>query len=719
MGIIQSFKGLFAPRRKSYDIGMLWNLLEGVGTDRLSAFPQRVEEGYRKNGVIFRALMYIADSAASVPWSLYKQVGNERKEQPQNHPILQMLRRPNPRQGGARFMQTFVIHLFLAGKAFIKRGDSTAIREDGKATARMLWLLRPDCVQLKNKAKWEEGWVYKPVGGQPESYAYDDIRPFYMLNPLDEWEGMSPVEVAALTILQANYSREWNRNLLSRGATPGGIISSEYELSKELRDEISEKFEKAFGGFKNAGKPIFLGGNAEWEKTGLGPAEMEWVEGQRMADRMNAVTMGVPPQMMGDRDAATYANVAEARRSFYEEHVIPLLGWVRDELNAWIVVPQYGDDLALDMNLDAVTALQEQQEKKWARVSTADSLTLNEKREALGYDEVKGGDVIVLAGGKAIVLEDGTVFVSSAMKTVEDVIEGEPEPEIPLDPEAMPPPAAESEEDEEEERAVIVPLTKAVNLTPHEKTLAWQDAERRRTYFIGRAKLIVERLLKAEASEVAKAIRFAGYVDGAEQAAVGAIQRSDDAWKEAYRRIYLMTAIEFAKVMHSRMKEAGPDEMKGLLDIWQRSVAAYAVAQVAKKVGRLIDKTITAVKDALRIGVSEGATVDVLARTVENLYREEIIPKRADLVAKTEVVNASNLGAIEAARSIGVVRKEWISSRDERVRSTHVAADGQAVPINEPFLVGGFELPWPGDSSLGAPAQEIQGCRCFVSFLST
>ncbi|MBR3645984.1 MAG: hypothetical protein IKN54_06160 [Lachnospiraceae bacterium] len=54
----------------------------------------------------------------------------------------------------------------------------------------------------------------------------------------------------------------------------------------------------------------------------------------------------------------------------------------------------------------------------------------------------------------------------------------------------------------------------------------------------------------------------------------------------------------------------------------------------------------------------------------------------------------------------------WVSMRDEFVRPAHAAADGQTVPINEPFIVGGYPLYYPGDVSANPPAELVICCRC-------
>lgn len=85
--------------------------------------------------------------------------------------------------------------------------------------------------------------------------------------------------------------------------------------------------------------------------------------------------------------------------------------------------------------------------------------------------------------------------------------------------------------------------------------------------------------------------------------------------------------------------------------------------------------------------------------------------------ARTEANAIGNLAVLHAAHSAGKTRKRWKTFGDSRVRSTHREAAGQTVPINEPFIVGGSQLMFPCDTSLGASAAEVVNCRCTVQYL--
>lgn len=60
--------------------------------------------------------------------------------------------------------------------------------------------------------------------------------------------------------------------------------------------------------------------------------------------------------------------------------------------------------------------------------------------------------------------------------------------------------------------------------------------------------------------------------------------------------------------------------------------------------------------------------------------------------------------------------KTWESVGDDHVREAHLEADGQEVPISEPFIVDGESLMFPGDTNLGASAGNVINCRCGVSY---
>ena len=97
---------------------------------------------------------------------------------------------------------------------------------------------------------------------------------------------------------------------------------------------------------------------------------------------------------------------------------------------------------------------------------------------------------------------------------------------------------------------------------------------------------------------------------------------------------------------------------------------------------------------------------DALITTNENRMR---------LFARTGMTGAQNAGRkaqMEDAEDMGIkVKKKWVATLDSRTRDTHADLDGQTVDINEPFVVDGMEIMYPGDPSCAYP-ELVYNCRC-------
>lgn len=81
-------------------------------------------------------------------------------------------------------------------------------------------------------------------------------------------------------------------------------------------------------------------------------------------------------------------------------------------------------------------------------------------------------------------------------------------------------------------------------------------------------------------------------------------------------------------------------------------------------------------------------------------------------IARTESTAAYNFHALEQLRAQGYTDKRWVSHHDAITRESHLAADGQTIPLTVPFIVGGEALQVPGDPA-GSPAVTYS-CRCVI-----
>ena len=111
-------------------------------------------------------------------------------------------------------------------------------------------------------------------------------------------------------------------------------------------------------------------------------------------------------------------------------------------------------------------------------------------------------------------------------------------------------------------------------------------------------------------------------------------------------------------------------------------------------------------------GLSPGKIANELMAGITTMNRESAV--RAARTGITAAENAGRLDSWIAAEKMGIqIKRRWMCTKDGRTRTSHGQADGQTVSgTKTPFKVGGYEMMFPGDKSLGAPGHEIYNCRC-------
>lgn len=86
--------------------------------------------------------------------------------------------------------------------------------------------------------------------------------------------------------------------------------------------------------------------------------------------------------------------------------------------------------------------------------------------------------------------------------------------------------------------------------------------------------------------------------------------------------------------------------------------------------------------------------------------------KRIRRTVRTSATGMVSRFTVTAIRLQDYPMKRWVTRHDDHVRHSHRLANGQTVPVDQPFQVGGFSLMYPGakDAEYG----EIVNCRCVL-----
>lgn len=125
------------------------------------------------------------------------------------------------------------------------------------------------------------------------------------------------------------------------------------------------------------------------------------------------------------------------------------------------------------------------------------------------------------------------------------------------------------------------------------------------------------------------------------------------------------------------------------------------------------DKSIKLIADEVKKGLESGRTYSQVSKDLADRLGTELY--KAERVVKTESNRVVNDAKLESFREINThtpIKKKWVSSRDEKVRSTHQELDGTIIGIEEEFEVNGNRALAPG--LFGVPQEDIS-CRCIMT----
>lgn len=116
------------------------------------------------------------------------------------------------------------------------------------------------------------------------------------------------------------------------------------------------------------------------------------------------------------------------------------------------------------------------------------------------------------------------------------------------------------------------------------------------------------------------------------------------------------------------------------------------------------------VMDKLKTSIEQGKSLE---HTTEEIITEtrDMAKWEVDRISRTETQRAYNQSKLETMKvNPKITGKRWVNSGLSNSREAHVEADGQTVAVDEPFIVDGEELMYPGDPD-GSPENTIN-CAC-------
>jgi HK97 family phage portal protein len=220
-----------------------------------------MDEGYRQNLIVYRCIREIAESAAE-PVIEAKRIGAD-TGLTLRHPLVRLLNRPNPEQSSFSLIESLVTYQQTSGNWYLH------ILRNAVGLPVELWPLRPDRITIVPGASGVQRYDYR-IHNSAEAFpiAPEDMIHDKLIDPIDDYYGLSPIEVAALTVDLDNDAIKYLQQFFQNAATPLGIIKSTLVLKPDQRAEIMEQWDEQFLGSGNWHRTAVLDRDADYKTIG-------------------------------------------------------------------------------------------------------------------------------------------------------------------------------------------------------------------------------------------------------------------------------------------------------------------------------------------------------------------------------------------------------------------------------------------------------------------
>lgn len=386
-------------------------------------------EGMSKNEVVYACVRTNAVSFSEMPLRVWKQNG-QHKLPDEMHPIRQLFRRPNPFiRDEVTLWETLSTSYDIAGEWFLFKARNPA----GRTVE--IWPLRADAMSYVGGMESPvKTWLYTPPGGsKPIPMDPMDVMHCKISDPLDPVRGLPPLRAAARAVDSDNLATDFIAKFMANNGVPSGALILKREYDDELQKRLMKQWSLRHAGAKNAGRLMVLWNEADFKQFTVTPRNMEFPDLRAISETRICMVFGVAPIIINSwagLQRSTYANFAEANRSYYDKTMLPRGTKFGSVIEASFMDPEDPDSrsmngLSIGFDWRDIRALQEELTSQWSRVKDGFSAGMLGRRQSLkilGLDEADPDDVFIVQGATNV--DDGTAATLVAGEDVPALMDG-------------------------------------------------------------------------------------------------------------------------------------------------------------------------------------------------------------------------------------------------------------------------------------------------------
>jgi len=646
------------------------------------SFNKLVEEGYKINSAVSACVTTLAFSFPEPPLLAGTEVDG-RFVADYSHPIMDLIRNPNPDMGDVEWLQFAITYASIGGNLYGWKQRS----QNGRILA--IWPFSDAQITPKPGRDTSEGFVryyeYDSGDGQKIPIPKEDIIHWkWMPDPLNPWKGIGAIELSAREVDKDNEATAYIYALLKNNAVPPVVITLAEgdEFTQDKADRLSLQWIQKYARGEGRGGPAFIEYGMKVEKMGFNLHELAAETLNAVPESRISANFRVPSVVAGlsvGLKRSDYGDQA-ARRSFTELTLAALWRALASELfNGLKKDFNLPSNFKLQFDLRQVRALQEEESKLWERTTLAFNrslITRGEAKQSLGMEPKP---------------EDNVYFVSLASEFV---------------------PAGEavirSDQQDESGKALTTKGTKGHKgnttvgrgLQRIRKDVAGRMGQAVDVYFSQLADRVVERAGKAWDFLTTKGTKGHKGFEEKDLPRAGDLLNADDRKKldTLVKRFY----VQILELSWNTWNFAlGVEKAFDLED----PLVTRLLEMAGTRVKDIHDVTLQEIRDALKYGGEQGWSVDQLVRGDENQpglrsIVDEVYKDRARTIARTELGEAQNAATVSRYKEAGVGNVEIFDNGNEDDDDECKIANGQIWSLS---YFAGNTLEHPNCTRAAAP----------------
>jgi len=306
-------------------------------------------------------------------------------EQP-NHPIAQLLRKPND-------WQTTEEYISDAASSLLRHGQFFSLINSGGNGGRIQALLPLDAgqVEVEQDKNWRVSFKYKsePFRQEQILYARGGARDFL--------KGDSPIVDIRESIALEIAAEQYGAAFFGNGAMPLIYFKlmdgfADFQTDEEKKTFL-ERVKEQFGGNKKF-STMMLPKGMDMDALTIENDKAQFVESRKFIRTVIAGAFGVPPHLVGDLERATFNNVEQQDVDFTINVVLPIAKRLEAAMERDLLTDEDREQgVIIRFNLDAVQRADIKTRNESLKIAREwGAINANEWREMLNLNPISEDD---------------------------------------------------------------------------------------------------------------------------------------------------------------------------------------------------------------------------------------------------------------------------------------------------------------------------------------